>query len=39
MRKYKIQIIKSENKWQNIAKPEGYLFINNKKNTIYLFYL
>ena len=30
--------MKSQNKWQNIAKPKDYFFIKNKPNTIYFFY-
>ena len=30
--------MKSQSKWQDIAKPKEYFFIKNKKNTIYFFY-
>ena len=30
--------MKSENKWQNLAKPKEYFFIKDKQNIIYFFY-
>ena len=30
--------MKSQNKWQNIAKPREYFFIKNKQSTIYFFF-
>ena len=30
--------MKSQNKWQNIAKPKEYFFIKNNQNPINFFY-
>ena len=31
--------MKSQNKWQNIAKPKEYFFIKNNQNTIYISFI
>ena len=31
--------MKSQNKWQHIAKPKEYFFIKIKQNTLYFFYI
>ena len=30
--------MKSQNKWQKVARPKEHFFIKNKQNTIYFFY-